>query len=178
MPFMIRAAALTLLAGLAGCATQYAQPVGNGPVPLVATPGPTKTEAEFRQDDTHCRAQAVQLPPTDSPNSPNVNARVNPAGPYPSGVIYLRCMANAHNTIEPLPVQQPIYTYYEPYPVFVGVGYGYPWFYGYSFSRFGFYGPRFGGYYGHYNYGRYAGFHDGGFRGGYHGGFHGGFHRR
>lgn len=133
MRAMIQAAALM---GVAGCVANP-PPVANGPVPLVATPGPTKTEAEFRQDDAQCRARAVQLSSGNFPASSSSSARINPDGPYPSGVVYLRCMASAHHTIEPLPQRQPVYGYYEPYPVFVGVGYGYPWYYGYSFSNAG-----------------------------------------
>ena len=137
-----RAALVTSLAGLAACAAGpgVTGRGGNGPIPLVATPGPTKTEAEFRQDDLRCRTQLVQLPQGNAAAAPSASARINPEGPYPTGVMYLRCMANAQNTIEPLSMQRPVYGYYEPYPVFVGVGYGYPWYYGYSFSNVGYYG--------------------------------------
>lgn len=163
------AVGLSLLS-LTGCVTPPPTDIANGPLPLVAVPGPTKSAAEFNADDTHCRAQAVQLP--RGSGSPSAAPSANPGGPFPSGVAYLRCMASAHNSIQPYEPVQPVFTYYEPYPVYVGVGYGYPWFYGYGVSSFGFYSGRFG-----YYRGYHEGFRESGFHGRYGGGFHeGGFH--
>lgn len=49
-------AGMVLLGGLAGCVAQPDQP------PLVALPGPAKTEAQFRQDDSACRGVLAGTP--------------------------------------------------------------------------------------------------------------------
>jgi len=165
-------AALLLSAGLAGC---VAAPRPPQPAPLVAVPGPTKTEAEFRRDDTVCRAAAVVLPPNPSAAQPSAAAaaapvKLEPAKPAepvqaspPPDLVYLRCMEARQNTIEALAPAIPVYySYYPAYPVYGGS----PFFFN-SFVGFGFYGGHYGRHYG--------GFHGGGF---HHGGFgRGGFHR-
>ena len=158
-----------VLAGLAGCVADP-QDVPSLPMPLVAVPGPTKTEAEFRQDDAACRAGAVEpslgagrTPTTlqsaanSKTNAANVNAPTplqtsQPAETAPD-VTYLRCMGSRYNTIEPLSVSQTVtYGYYPTYPVYGGSSDYYPWLYdglygglGLGFYGGGFYGGGFGG---------------------------------
>ncbi len=164
--------------GLAGC---VAQPPP-AQVPLVAIPGPTKTEAAFRQDDVACRVALVPLPAADGDRPTLPAAPLDGAAPaYPPGVQYLRCMASRGNTIEPYgPV--PVYAVYAPYPVYYGFGYGFPQYYGYvSFGLGGRYHGGYGGrYYGGYGRGDHGwresrGFYGGG--GGGWGGHHGGWRR-
>lgn len=184
-----------LLAGLSGCvAAPSAPPM---PAPLVAVPGPTKTTAEFQQDDIACRAAAAEPPPDlkpapaalQPPAGSNAASKDAPAptrlesSPRPAtslGVTYLRCMNSRYNIIEPLSASQPItYGYYPAYPVYGGSSDYYPWLYGGFYDGFCC-GVGFGfgrGYYGHGYYGG-RGYGGGRFGGGYHGGgFHGGgFH--
>lgn len=171
---------MPLAALLAGCTAASQSPPQ--PVPLVAIPGPAKTEAQFHADDTACRAAAVTLP-ASAPAQPaagqdQAQGDAAAALAMPPGVIYLRCMAARQNTIEPLAPAPPVlYSYYPAYPIYAGAGFGFPGFYN-DFGAFGFYGAGFGGFYGGYGYRghRDYGFRDGGFRGGgFHGGgFHGG----
>ena len=181
-------AALVLSGGLAAC-TAAAPPLQ--PVPLVAVPGPTKTEAEFRQDDTACRAAAVVLPanpstPSTRPAAPSTptaapsnGQATNPVAGQaqdsaPPGLVYLRCMEARQNVVQPLAPAQPVlYGYYAPYPIYDSYPFyygGYPFFYGgFGVGFFsGGYGRHYGGFHHH-------GFHGGGFHGGGFG--HGGFHR-
>lgn len=189
-----------VLSGLAGCVPppppqpplQQAQ--GPQQVPFVAVPGPTKTEAQFHQDDTTCRAMSVQFPPGPGANTPAYRPVAGsasasgsaqgtpPAGAepeMPAGVAYLRCMAVRNNVIQPLAsAPPPLYAYYPAYPVFVGFGYPYPFLYdglGFGFG-FGFgFGGGFGGGFGRYDRGfREGGFREGEFRGGGFGGYGGG----
>ena len=168
-----------LLCGLAGCVVPY--PIAPPQVPYVAVPGPTKTEAQFRQDDTTCRAFAVQLPqePARSAEGPPAAAPSQQAAaqqasagalpPEPPGAVYLHCMAVRGNPIEPLAQTAPLlYGFYRPYPLYVGYGGYYPWLSG------GYYGPYVGGFYGFgfnhgYGWGGYGGLRGGGY-GGYRGG--------
>lgn len=181
-------AALVLSGGLAGC-TAAAPPLQ--PAPLVAVPGPTKTEAEFHQDDTACRAAAA-LPANPSTPSTRPAAASTPtavpsngqaanaiAGQVqeapPPGLVYLRCMEARQNTVQPLvPAQPVLYGYYAPYPIYDSYPFyyrSYPFFYGgFGVGFFsGGYGRHYGGFHHH-------GFHGGGFHGGGFG--HGGFHHR
>ena len=189
--------AVLLTGVLAGC---VAPPP---PQPLVSVPGPGKTDDAFRQDDAACRAVAVAPPaqPIGTPAStapatvqPSANAAPPTEGTtpvveiLPPGAVYLRCMTARQNLVQPLAPAVPLYAYYQPYPVYAGVGYGYPFFYGYGYPfgfGYGFGYGRFGyegRYFGHYR--GFGGYRDYGFRGGYgrgfgHGGFgHGGFGRR
>ncbi len=182
--------ALLLTGVLAGCVAPPPPPPQQPP--LVAVPGPAKTQAEFQGDDAACRA-AVAVLPSDAPAQPTAEqvraaqAAGQPAVPpppaeaLPPGVAYLRCMTSRQNLVQPLAPPVPLYAYYPAYPVYAGIGFGYPFFYddvfalrfgyGFGFGRFGYgYGYRgFGG----YGYRGYAGY--GGYRG-YGGGFgHGGF---
>ena len=162
--FLTRYAPFAIAVALSGCVAAPI-PVAPGNIPVVAIPGPTKTEAEFRQDDLTCRAAAVPLPP--NPTSPTASQPAAAQQPeYPPGVAYLRCMASRQNTIEPYSIAQPVvYAYYPAYPIYAGIGYGYPYYYG-GYASFGFY-RLYGG-------GRYFAFHDG-YRGGFRdGGYHGG----
>ncbi len=185
--------ALLLTGVLAGC---VAPPPPQAQAPLVAVPGPAKTEAEFRQDDAACRAATAELPP-DAPSQPTAeqvraaqaaaqgNVAPPPAEALPPGVAYLRCMTARQNLVQPLAPPVPLYAYYPTYPVYAGIGFGYPFFYddvfalrfGYGFGRFG-YGYGYGYGYrgvGGYGYRGYAGYGHRGFGGGYGGGFgHGG----
>ena len=167
----IRCGTLALLTGLAGCVV--APPPPSPQIPLVAIPGPTKTQAQFQQDDTACRVAAVALPPAPG-SAPAVAAPADPTAvpqQMPPGAIYLRCMASRDNVIEPLAPARPVlYGYYSDYPIYAGFGDTYPWLYG-DYYGFGFYGG-FGGGYGRYGFRNY-GFRDYGFRGG-EGGFRGG----
>ena len=187
--------AVLLTGVLAGC---VAPPPPSPPQPpLVAVPGPAKTEAEFRQDDTACRAAVAELPsgvsaqPTaeqvraaqaTAQSTGQANVAPPPVEPLPPGVAFLRCMTARQNLVQPLAPPVPLYAYYPAYPVYAGVGFGYPFFYddvfavrfgyGFGFGRFGYgYGYRGFGYRG-YGYRGYAGgFGHGGFG---HGGFGGG----
>jgi len=173
--------AALLMGGLGGCAAQLpAQPS-----PLVALPGPAKTEAQFRDDDTACRTEALQASanvpaqptaaqpavaqpaaaqPALDQSQPSANTAV--AAAMPPGAVYLRCMTARQNVVEALnPTPPPLYGYYAPYPTYAGIGFGYPFFYD-NFFAFGFY---------HGGYGRFHGGHGGYGRGGYAGhGFAGG----
>jgi len=175
-------AAALLSGGLAGCTVAQPPPQ---PAPLVAVPGPAKAEAEFRQDDTACRAAAVVLPPNPSAAAQPGAAPVSSTKPAdqavaqtqdapPPGLVYLRCMEARHNIVEPLtPVQPAPYGYYASYPIYDRS----PYYYGGSpffFGSFGFYGGGYRRHYGGYNH---HGFHGGGFHGGgfgHGGGGHGG----
>ncbi len=167
-----RLIAPAVLAGLAGCTV--APPP---PAPLVALPGPGKTQVAFGQDDVACRTAAAQ--PAAAPATPVAPAASPTAGaaalpPLSPGEWYLRCMASRNNVIQPLAAASPAYYgYYSAYPVYAGFGDYYPFLYGVGFFGDGFYGRGFygGGFYGHGFYGH--GFYGGGFHGGY-GGFHGG----
>jgi len=176
-----------LAASLAGCVA--APPPEQ--IPLVAIPGPTKTETAFRQDDTACRVQSVQLPqappraapPSATPPPPAAAVAAYPPGvevaAYPPGVVYLRCMASRGNSVEPLAAAPVVYGYYPAYPVYAGIGYGFPAYYGpYVGVGNGFYGGYGGyrGYGGGYRGGYGGGYRDGGYRDGGNrdGGFHGG----
>ncbi len=179
--------AALLMGGLCGCAAQSpAQPS-----PLVALPGPAKTEVQFREDDAACRTEALQA----SSNVPSQSTAVQPAvaqtaaaqptlgqgqpsadtaAAMPPGVVYLRCMTARQNVVESLnPTPPPSYGYYAPYPLYAGVGFGYPFFYD-NFFTFGFYHGGYGHFHG--GHGGYGGFRNGGYgRGGFGGrGFAGG----
>ncbi len=168
--------AVLLTGVLAGC---VAAPLPPPSAPLVAVPGPAKTEAEFRQDDAACRAAAAGLPPgaPDQPTAAQVNAvQANAAPPpaeaLPPGVAYLRCMTARRNLVQPLAPPVPLYADYPAYPVYAGIGFGYPFFYDDVFAlRFGYGFGRFGYGYGYRGYGGYGGFRAGGYGGGFgHGG--------
>jgi hypothetical protein len=186
---------LLLTGVLAGC---VAPPPPLPPqAPLVAVPGPAKTQADFQQDDAACRAAVAGLPP-GAPNQPSAeqvraaqaaaqaNVAPPPAEALPPGVAYLRCMTARQNLVQPLAPPVPLYAYYPAYPVYAGIGFGYPFFYddvfairfgyGFGYGRYGYgYGYRGFGGYGHRGYGGYGGFRGGGYRGGFgHGGFGGG----
>lgn len=181
---------------LAGCAAPPPPPLAYLPPPvqqsgpLVAVPGPGKTQAAFQADDQSCRADADQVPPTAAnlapPADPNV---MDPNAPVPPGVVYLRCMTARGNQVQALQAAAApvLYAYPVAYPVYAGVGFGFPLFYdsAFIFRFYGrrFYGPYYGGFYrgGFYRGGFYnRGFHDRGFNRGYggHGGYRGGFGRR
>ena len=136
--------AALLMGGLGGCAAQSpAQPL-----PLVALPGAAKTEAQVREDDAACRTEALQAPsnvpsqptavqpaaaqsaaaqPTLGQGQPSANTAA--AAAMPPGVVYLRCMTSRQNVVESLnPTPPPLYGYYAPYPLYAGVGFGYPFF--------------------------------------------------
>lgn len=195
---------LVLLLPVALAACVVAPPLGPPEVPLVAVPGPTKTEAQFRQDDATCRAASVELPPGDADGpaaaanpAPRASAGGAAAGAAdgraaaatqqapptaaPPGVTYLRCMEVRNNLIEPLvPDGPPLYGYYAAYPVWASFGDPYPWYYG-NYVSFGFYGGRWygrgwygGRYYGGRYYGGYGGRWGDGWRGGWAGGRYGG----
>jgi len=159
--------AVMLLGGLAGC-------VAPTPPPLVAVPGPAKTDAAFRQDDAACRAVAAALPPVAAPSpvsqhtaaaSTNGQAAVQPAAAEPLAtpprVVYLNCMTAHNNAAVPLPRVQPAYVGYPAYPVYAGFGDYYPWLYGNDVV--GFYG-FYGGCCGWYGGGFQGGWDQGGFR--------------
>ncbi len=183
--------AILLAGGLAGCVMPPPPPPQ---APLVAVPGPAKTEAAFRQDDTACRAAAADLPagapsqPTEAQRRAALSAATQadavppPPEALPPGVAYLRCMTARQNLVQPLALAVPTYAYYPAYPIYAGVGFGYPFFYDDAFAfRFGYgfgYG-RYGGYgYGGRRYGDfrgYEGFREGRYGGGFRtGGFGGG----
>ena len=217
------AGAMLLAVGVAGCVAPpapvpvYAVPApAQAPAPLVAAPGPGKTEAAFQADDRACRADVARLPkraaaePTAAQLQAAQAAEADPNVPpppesaLPPGAAFLRCMTARGNQVQPSQAEAqalPAYGYLPAYPVYAGVGYGYPFFYddlfllryyggfgyrGYGYGRFGYggygfrgyprygYGGRFGGGYGR---GYYGGGYGRGFGGGFgHGGFgHGGF---
>ena len=162
--------------------------------PLVAVPGLGKTDEAFRQDDAACRTVAAEPPPgqpasTAPATAGQANASAETAftvETLPPGAIYLRCMTARQNQVQPLAPAVPLYAYYQPYPIYAGIGFGDPFFYdygypfgfrygfGFGYGRFGYGRFGYGGrYFGHYGgYGGYRGF--GGYRG-YGGGFaHGG----
>jgi hypothetical protein len=94
---------------------------------LVAIPGPTKTEAAFRQDDIACRVALVPLASAAGDSS-------QPAPPpdVPPAVAYLRCMENRGNIIQPvLAARGPVR---PAYPVGDYGGDYYPWVYNDSVS--------------------------------------------
>ena len=62
---MRRVGLAAILAGLTGCVA--APPPVYSPPPLVAVPGPAKTQAQFTQDDGACRAEAGQAAQTSQP---------------------------------------------------------------------------------------------------------------
>ena len=190
--------AVLLTGVLAGC---VAPP---SPQPLVAEPGPGKTDDAFRQDDAACRTVAVEPPPAQPGGTPastapaTVQPPANATPPtvgtapvvetLPPGAVYLRCMTARQNLVQPLAPAAPLYAYYQPYPIYAGVGYGYPFFYNYGYPNYGYpFGFGYGFGYGRFGYGgRYFGPYRGfggyrgyGFRGGYGRGFgHGGFGHR
>ncbi len=149
-------------------------------VPYVAIPGPAKTDVQFHQDDTTCRAASVLLPVAEPVAGAAAGVQAEPPG-----VAYLRCMALRNNVIQPLAtVAPPLYAYYPAYPVYQRYGDYYPWLYGgYGYGGLGYAGFYGGGWRGYGGYGfreggfREGGFRDGGFRGGG-GEFRGGGGRR
>ena len=176
MRTLARIGSVTMLAGLAGCVLP--PPLPPPPPPLVALPGPGKTEAQFQADDVACRAAADAAPPVGqtiavpapyvAPATNTGQAQVPAAGAAPApaavqsmqitpGMVYLRCMTDHRNVVQPLaPVRPLYYGFYTAYPIYYGFGDTYPWLYG-DYIGFGFYG---GGFYG-------RGFREGyGFRGG------------
>ena len=220
--------AVLLAGGLSGCvpppqqqALVYAAPPS---APLVAVPGPGKAEAAFRADDAACQADVARLPPgrAGQPSAAQLRAaqaagqaagaapELMPLPPeeLPPGAAYLRCMTSRGNQVQALQAAAPpAYGYLAAYPVYAGIGYGYPFFYddpfllrfygGFGYRGYGYgYGRGFGGYgygrgYSGYGYGggRYAGYGSGGRfggggysrgdGGGHRGGFgRGGFGRR
>ena len=159
--------------GLAGCVPPppvYAVPaLAAAPgqeTPLVAVPGPGKTAAAFQADDQACRADTAQLParPGARPTPAQLRAAqagaadpgVPPPPPeaLPPGPAFLRCMTARGNQVSPLQAQQafPAYAYLPAYPVYAGVGFGYPFFYDDPFL------VRYYGVYGYrgYGFGRYG----------------------
>jgi len=200
--------AVLLAGGLGGCvppqqqqqALVYAAPPS---APLVAVPGPSKAEAAFRADDAACQADMARLPPVRAgqPNAAQLRAaqaagqaagtapELMPLPPeeLPPGAAYLRCMTSRGNQVQALQAAAPpAYGYLAAYPVYAGIGFGYPFFYddlfllrfyggfgyrGYGHYRgFGYrgYGYDYGRGYGGYGYGggRYAGYGSGGRFGG------------
>lgn len=139
MQVMLRAAGFMVLAGIAGCAVPPVSAPATGNIPLVATPGPAKTVDQFRADDAECRVQAARNANRFANPAPSAEPGFNPTGSFPSGVVYLRCMASAHNIVVPyVGVKQEVFGLYEPNPVYVGIGYGYPWFYSRGYTRLDF----------------------------------------
>ncbi len=143
---------MLLLSGLTGCVAGPPPPV-----PLVAVPGPAKTQAEFRQDDAACRAAAVDLPSmtgrssgralTTAPGSGSapVQPAVEQEPAPPPGVTYLRCMAGRNNIVQPFtPPRLAGYGYAPSYGPYDGYG-AYPWLYDGAVG-FGFYGGCCGGF--------------------------------
>ena len=166
-PFAKTSFALLAVGSLAGCYVPPPVVVQQGApsqVPLVAVPGPGKTEAQFHQDDAACRT-APPIPARPGPAGNQAGAAVDPPG-----VAYLRCMTAHNDTVEPLaPEMQPVlYGYYPAYPVYAGIDYGFPVFYGEFGFGFGGYRDRFyGGGFDRFGFGR-GGFERGGFeRGGF-----------
>ncbi len=203
--------AVLLAGGLAGCVAPpppaFVAVPQAAPAQLVAVPGPDKTPAAFQQDDAACRAAIATLPPvaqaqptpeqlaaarssvvlaTEAGAGPvSTSSAPPPAEALPPGVAYLRCMTSRQNQVQQVTPAVQLYAYYPAYPIYPGIGFGYPFFYddvfafrfGFGFGGYGRYG--YGGYYrggyggyGGYNRGGYGGY--GGYRGGYGGGFHGG----
>ncbi len=218
------AGAMLLLVGVAGCVAApppvpvYAVPpqapaaapasVAASSAPLIASPGPGKTEAAFEADDRACRVDVRRLPrraaaqPSEAQLQAAQAAQADPNVPPPTpealppGAAFLRCMTARGNQVQPLqPEVQalPAYGYLPAYPVYAGVGYGYPFFYddvfllrsyggfgyrGYGFGRFGSGGYGYRGYPGYGYGGRFGGGYGRGFSGGGYGrGFGGGFGR-
>ncbi len=196
--------AVLLAGGLAGCVAPpspaFVAAPQAAPAQLVAVPGPGKTPAAFQQDDAACRTAIAALPPAAqaqptaeqlaAARSNVVQATEAGAGPIdtsnapppaealPPGVAYLRCMTSRQNQVQQVTPAVQLYAYYPTYPIYPGIGFGYPFFYDDVFAfRFG-YGFGFGGYgrygYGGYYRGGYGGYS--GYRGGYGGGYGGGFH--
>lgn len=207
------AGAMLLSVGVAGCVAvpppvpMYAVPpqapmaagaAAGAPSPLIASPGPGKTEAVFEADDRACRADVRRLPkraaaaqPTEAQlqaaQAEQADPNVLPPPPQalPPGAAFLRCMTARGNQVQPLqPEVQalPAYGYLPAYPVYAGVDYGYPFFYddvfllryygGFGYRGYGF--GRFG--YGGYGYRGYPGYGYGGrFGGGYGRGYGGGY---
>ena len=203
------AGAMLLVVGVAGCvaappprpvAALPAPVLAQAPAPLAATPGPGKTEAAFQADDRACRADVARLPkqaaaqPTPAQLQAAQAAEADPNVPpppssaLPPGAAFLRCMTARGNQVQPLQAESqvlPAYGYLPAYPVYAGVGYGYPFFYddvfllryygGFGYRRYGF--GRFGyGGYGYRGYPRYG--YGGRFGGGYGRGSYGGGYGR
>ena len=165
-----RVGSVAMLGALAGCVLP--PPLPPPPPPLVALPGQGKTQAQFQADDALCRSAADASPPAGqtitvpaaASGQANAPATVQTVQVTP-GMVYLRCMADHQNLVQPLaPVRPLYYGFYPAYPIYYGFGDTYPWLYGnYVGFGFGFYG---GGFYG-------GGFRDGfGYRDGF--GFRGG----
>ena len=176
---------------LAGCVVApppvaYLPPPVQQPAPLVAVPGPNKNQAAFQADDRSCRAEADRVPASAANVPPPANPdSMDPNAPVPPGVVYLRCMTARGNQVQPLQAAAApvLYAYPAAYPVYAGVGFGFPLFYDspFIFGVYGrrYYGPYYGGFYGGYRGGYYrggygrdfggyrgGGFREGGFRGG------------
>ena len=201
-------AAVLLASGLAGCVAPPPPPPAfvaapqPAPAQLVAVPVPGKTPAAFQQDDAACRTAIASLPPvaqaqptpeqlaaaqssavmaTEAGAGPvgTSSAPPPPATALPPGVAYLRCMTSKQNQVQQLAPAVQLYAYYPSYPIYPGIGFGYPFFYddvfafrfGFGFGGYGRYG--YGGYY-RGGYGGYGGYYRGGYGGGFGGGFHGG----
>ena len=187
MSLISRCGPLLLLGGLTGCVVA---PLPPQPLPLVAVPGPNKTQAAFQQDDVACRAvaaapqSAAGVPPGAQPSEPGAPASgsqdpaqadaTQQAAMAASG-IYLHCMESHNNVVQPLAIMRPavypgygyapIYGPYDGYDVYPWLYDGYPGFYGYG---------GWGGYWG-FRGGWGGGWGRGGYGGGYGGGgFHGG----
>ena len=169
MHIVMRTGVVLLLGSLAGCVVPPPPPPPA--IPLVAVPGAAKTAADFKQDDTACRAEAN--PPPSTASQPTAAGTQPPAAqptPNPAPAeTYLRCMSAHNNVVQPAAATLPaVYGYYPAYPLYAGLydPYFYPGFYGGYYGAFGFYGGCCGGF-----RGGYGGFREGGFGGG---GFHGG----
>lgn len=175
------------------------QAPAQAPAPLVAAPGPGKTEAAFQADDRACRADVERLPkqaaaqPTAeqlrAAQATEADPNVPPPPPeaLPPGAAFLRCMTARGNQVQALQAEAqvlPAYGYLPAYPVYAGIGYGYPYFYDDVFllryyGGFGYrgYGGRFGyGGYGYRGYPRYG--YGGRFGGGYGRSYYGGGYGR
>ncbi len=184
---LARLGVTVLLSGLAGCVLP--PPLPPPPPPLVALPGPGRTQAQFQADDAGCRTVADAAPPSGATITVPAPYQAAPSGTAPSsaaaqtqapapqqtvqvtpGMVYLRCMTDHGNVVQPLaPVHPLYYGFYPAYPVYYGFGDTYPWLYG--DYGFGFYGGFRGGYGGFgYRDGFRGGYGGGGFRGGYGGG--------
>ncbi len=132
--------AVLLTGVLAGCVAPPPPPP-----PLVAVPGPGKTDDAFRQDDAACRTVAAEPPPAQpvgtpastAPAATEAQANAVPSttgaapavGTLPPGAVYLRCMTARQNLVQPLAPAVPLYAYYQPYPIYAGVGFGCPFCY-------------------------------------------------
>lgn len=178
--------AVLLAGGLGGCvpppqqqALVYAAPPS---APLVAVPGPGKAEAAFRADDGACQADVARLPPgrAGQPSAAQLRAaqvaaqtagqaagvapELMPLPPeeLPPGAAYLRCMTSRGNQVQALQAAAPpAYGYLAAYPVYAGIGFGYPFFYDDPFLL------RFYGGFGYRGYGYYRGFGSRGYGYGY-----------